>query len=268
MRRALKRARAAFELEMDISFPFPVRECLFAVPLLLASSTALKVIHGTYARSDLVPEFFKPDNILRFIDTLGIRVFAESLYALNGVVLFIIPMIVTFNVARSFENGIMKTLLSYPIGRRKLLVTKVSQVVILVWSAMIAGLFFSVYAFIPVIDGLSSFVLMSVSLLALVFITTTTTVLIAVVSKSTPVTAILGVGLWVSFLFLAMSGTLSPIVRGVMNPVLMAVSLEGGALGFFNGITSADLVVSIVGALAIGGLAFIASLILFNRREI
>ncbi len=268
MKRALKRAWAVFELEIDISFPFPVLECLFVVPLFLASSIALQVIPTTYARSDLVPDFFRPEDIMRFIDGVGIRVFAEALYSLNTIILFIIPMIVTFNLARSFENGTMKTLLSYPIGRRKLLITKVSQVVILVWFAIIAGLFFSVYVFTPVVNGIPSFVLMSASLLALVFTATTTTVLIAIASKSTPVTAILGSGLWFSFLFLAMFGTFSSIVRGIMNPVLMAVSLEGGSLGFFNDITSADLVVSIVGTLSLGVLALIASFILFDRREV
>lgn len=268
MRRVLRRVWAVFEIEMDISFPFPVLECLFAVPLFMASSIALQVIPTTYARSDLVPDFFQPENIMRFIDGLGIRVFAEALYSLNAIVLFIVPMIVTFNLARCFENGTMKTLLSYPIGRRKLLITKVSQVVVLVWFAIVAGLFFSVYVLTPVTNGITSFVLMSASLLALVFAATTTTVLIAVASKSTPVTAILGTGLWFSFLFLAMSGTLSSIVRGIMNPVLMAVCLEGGALGYFSSITSADLVVSIVGTFSFGILALITSLLLFDRREV
>ncbi|MHC4750498.1 MAG: ABC transporter permease subunit [Planctomycetota bacterium] len=268
MKRSLRRAWATFKLEIDISFPFPVLECLFVIPLYLASSIALQIIPTIYARSDLVPDFFRPEDITLYIDGIGIRVFAEALYSLNAIILFIIPMIVTFNLARNFENGMIKTLLSYPIGRRKLLITKVSQVVITVWFAIIAGLFFSVYVFTPVMNGLQSFILMSASLLALVFAATTTTVLIAIVSKSTPVTAILGSGLWFSFLFLAMSGTSSSIVRGIMNPVLMAVNLEGGALGFFNDITSADLVVSMVGTFSFGVLALITSFILFDRREV
>jgi len=268
MKRALKRAWAAFEIEIDISFPFPVLECLFVVPLFLASSIALQVIPTFYARSDLFPDFFRPGDIVMFIDGVGIRVFAEALYSLNAIILFIIPMIITFNLARNLENGIMKTLLSYPIGRRKLLITKVCQVVILVWFAMISGLFFSVYVFTPVMNGMPSFILMSASLLALVFAVTTTTILIAIATKSTPATAILGSGLWFSFLFLAMSRTFSSIVRGIMNPVLMAVNLEGGALGFFTDITSADLMTSIAGTLSVGFLALIISFILFDRSEI
>jgi ABC-type transport system involved in multi-copper enzyme maturation permease subunit len=268
MRNTTRKLRAAVMLELDMSFSFPVLECLVALPILLASLSVLQYIPGVGTTSEAVPELFNREKLFERMVGLGAYVFATNLYTFDYVVLFIVPMAVTFTLARGFENGTTRTMLSYPIGRRSFLLTRAGLIVLTTALPINAGRLFPVIVFTPPPIDVAALMTMSVSLWVLVFAICTTTVLVAVISGSMPTTAVIGCGLWFIMLYEAMAGSLSSVVRGVLNPVLIAISLEGegATFPFFEGVTASDVATSLLAAFVIGVFSLLTAVAWFNRR--
>ncbi len=270
MNKKLKQTLGLIKLELDKSFPVPILECIIILPLLLASYVVLQFTPGLSTRSDLVPSLYDLDKIMDTMNTLGTKKFAEVLYPINTIILFIVPVLIAFSISRELETGMTRTMLSYPIKRWYYILIKVLMLVTIIVIGVGAGLTFAVSTLIPYGANTDALLVMFLSFLVLVIAVTATTSLIAVFSKNILATTVLGCGLWFGLFFLAIYSDYDPVTRGILNPVLMAISFagEGAIYPWFSDIVIQDVFVSIGGTLAVGLTALIIAVLQFNRMGV
>ncbi len=270
MNKRLKQTLGLIKLELDMSFPIPILECIVVLPLLLASYVVLQFIPGLSTISEVTPSLYDLDKIMDTMNTLGTKKYAEVLYPINTIILFIVPVLIAFSISRELETGMTRTMLSYPIKRWSYILIKILMIVAFIVIGVNAGLIFAVSALIPYGINTDALLVMFLSFLVLVIAVAATTSLIAVFSKNMLATTVLGCGLWFGLLFLAMLSDYDLVTRGIFNPVLMAISFagEGAIYPLSSDIVIQDVFVSIGGTLAVGLIALIIAVLQFNRMGV
>ncbi|MBD3158016.1 MAG: hypothetical protein GF309_04445 [Candidatus Lokiarchaeota archaeon] len=109
---------------------------------------------------------------------------------------FLLPLLVSFTLSKYFENGTFRTLLTFPIGRVRYLAVKSGVLIALsfLFPLFTTLLWINIW-YLPFV-GIEYFAIMSISALASVFVITSTSILISVVSRNSFATAIGGLSLW------------------------------------------------------------------------
>lgn len=264
-----KQIRTMIKLETNISYPTPVLELIVSLPFIFVSYGVLQFIIGISVPSYFVPSFLFWDKLTSTIITLGTKVYAEAIFSMCSIMLFIVPIMVTFNLARELENEITKTILSYPIKRWIYFLTKIFMIIVPIIIAINVGIGISVSVFVPFGFKIENALLMSLAFCVLIFAVAASTSLIAVFTRNLLATAVLGCGIWYGLYFLAILSDYDVVLRGVFNPALMAVSFAGEQVfGFIRDVTMTDFLLSISFSFLLGCAMLIIALIRFNRMEV
>ncbi len=189
--------RAIFQYELDSSYRFPTIAVLVSIFLIVGAFSALThLVWDTEIYSGTDDISGRVDHLTDVVLNMGLSVLITSIS--NCVLLFIvlIPLLIAFNFAQGYNSGLIRTLLTYPIERKNVILMKACTVVFLVASAASIGSIASVLFFVPVLTQLESMVLVLASIWVLALLMVSVSVLVAVISKSPLVTSFGSIATW------------------------------------------------------------------------
>ena len=275
MNERLLRVRAAFELEFEISFPFPGAEILSIILCLLVTMDI--VIKGTFYSMIVSPH--SPEHIPLIWDELlwllthtDSQLLSSSLFNMTLLMIVIIPLLSAFRVAAPMESGLLRTILTYPVRRRDLLIFKGFEILMLVVLPITTGALIGIVLVDWLDIGLGS-LLLFLSFWSMAFTILSSSLLLSVTTGSTTKTAFSGIAIWIALYFVAAFTQMPVLLRGVLNPVSLAISysrnLSGAPFGLpFEGMVFSDVWGSIVINLLIGLFLLLMSVRFFRRVEV
>ncbi len=261
-------------LERNISYRFPSIVAFFSLFLGIASYSILNMW-----RFRLRIDLYLPSNwnttaateqLASAVPVLSTTVSVSAFLNCVYVIMAVIPLLVAFNFANGFTNGQFRTLLSYPIGRNRLLLIKTGVILVLVCSSVIVGGVVSAAFYYPFLIDHTALLLLSISFCVTVYLITTSCLLISIISRSTRVTAFAGIGVWVVALIIITTPSSFPMLGYTLYPVLTAASHlhTMGPISYLGSITMLDVLSANALALILGTLLLYISMWLFNRLEL
>ena len=272
MNERLRRIRAVFEFEFDISFPFPAAE---ALSIILGVFVAMSIIMERTNFWFLVsPSAYNNSlglvRIMYRITYVDFHLLSLPLFNMTILSIIAIPMLCAFRVAGPLENGVLRAMLSYPIKRRELLILKAIEIMVLICLPITGGALVAIVLFNGLSIGFES-LLVIISFWTLAFTILSSSFLLSVITKSSAKAAFSGIALWTILLLVGMFAKIPVVLRGIPNPVILTLSFFGG-FPFGNQYNTDpvfnDVLISIIVNLLIGIITFLASLRYFRRAEI
>jgi hypothetical protein len=216
----------ALRFELGMSYPFPSIICIFSLFIIIASFSLLSL--PTYNLGIFFPIGRNSTEISEQlgenIRTLAIRASVTSILNSFYLVLLLVPLLVAFSFALGFSNGQIRTLLSYPIGRSKLILVKGGMVFLLTFMAVTVGSLFGMFFFYPSLIDIFLLTPLILSFWVTIFLMTAGCILIATLSKSTPVTIAGGISLWAGSFILYTMQSAQSLVMSVLFPVISTIN--------------------------------------------
>jgi hypothetical protein len=268
LRRNTDKTRSALSLEIDTVYPIPFIEGIVFTLSVLAFFFVSDIGFGIFARISPSPEWngIPIENLFTgFMNQAFIMSLGRAFNSFTYVLLFIVPVLVTLDIARGLESGFFRTWLSYPIGRRKLLLLKVMIVMILVTLPVNVASVLGALYLEPGVIPVDEIIVLSSALWAFSLMVTSISVILAVLTKSLPVTLFGGVGIPFSLASTALLlRDLPAIIRALFNPLFITMT--------FTGSNSASLLLEnvllgIVGSAFVGLILLACSVLAFDRME-
>ncbi|MBY8997821.1 MAG: hypothetical protein KGD60_08810 [Candidatus Thorarchaeota archaeon] len=262
----------SIRLERNISYPFPTIVSIVSIFIIVAAYSILGI--GRYNMSFYLSPGWNStaitEKLVESVNTVSSRAIAFPILDFVYVVVLLVPLLIAFNLAQGYSNGQMRTLLSYPIRRRTVLLLKSGLVILLVSSSGTLGVLFSLLYFFPFSISLNSFLILIATFWISVSLIASTCTLLAVVSRSARITAFVGMGLWmVALSDLSMPYT-HPLLRYPLFPIQVAVSyIDSSVSVFFREQTTLfDVIFGSGSALILSVALLILSVFIFKRQEI
>lgn len=272
MKKRNNRFRAVFDLEIDISYPFPSAEGL---SIILGFSIFLMIMFQSVYHSFMITDSsfvntHELERISRLIASADFYHLTAPCFNMMILLPILIPLLCAFKVAGPFENGVLKNILTHPIKRSDLLFLKGLQIMLLTCLPVTLGSFIGIILLNDLFFGLQS-ILVIVSLWALGFMILSISCLVSIATRSSAKTTFGAVGISTALLVVATLSKLPLIVRGIANPLNLTISYFVGGVLFgnsFEGLVFGDVIVSILGSLIIGVVTFLLSIKLFKEVEV
>ena len=213
MKQKLAKLMAQFEIEIGMSYRFPVIEGFAALIFLTPIWAAVLLWQAV----DILP------------DALEYFLFAE--FGFSGMHLatlmagwaesfsIIVMVLVSFTVAKSFEDGYIQTLLTYPVERVTVLLVKTICVIIIPAGLITFSCLFAILFIIPQapLIGHVSIMLLGVWISILLF--AILSMLVAVITKKVSATAIFGLAYGLVTPYLLNDTAVPNIIRVALNPL-------------------------------------------------
>jgi hypothetical protein len=273
MNRFLKRVKAIFELELDVSFPFPSAEALFITLTILTS--LLIIQQGSIIGFLIYPSSshwsqVELDRVIEYVSHADLYSLSMPLISLVVLLMALIPLLSAFRVAGQLENDMFRIILSYPIKRRYLLIFKGIQIILLTCVPITIGVLFILLLFNSMSIGIGSIVVL-VAFWSLFFAILSTSFLLSIITRSSAKSAIGGMAIWFTLLIVSLFTHLPTALRGILNPVNLTVYFFTGTnmLGYqFAEVLFEDILVSIIGSFLLGLITFLLSIRLFEGVEL
>jgi ABC-type transport system involved in multi-copper enzyme maturation permease subunit len=215
------------------------------------------------------------DFLLSYEGTVSTFVLSSAIEQAWLVLMFLIPILIAYTTARAFEDGSLRTLLSYPVRRSHLLLMRTLVSVLIIGALTNFSIFLALFLFLPApLDLVSVLFLIGTFWLAILFITSSV-VFFSVLVKRMIVAAMGGVALWYGLLTLGYMPDAPPILQSLANPIRMMTRYILGSRdtpwGFIIG-GETPLIGDVYLTLTVMALAIIfflaTSLLLFRRAEI
>lgn len=263
-------------LEINISYPFPTIIGLLSLFIYIASVS----LQGL---PDYGMELYLPigwdsiamtEELVSAIWTLTARAAVLSILNSFLIVLLLVPLLIAFNFALSFSNGQIRTLVSYPIGRGKLLLVKSGLVFILMATAVTLGGIIGLVFFYPFSIDVVLLGQLLIPLWITVFLMTASCTFIAVLSRSAPVTAVGGIGLWFGVFVMIPTQSVPSFLVYALYPVLAAInyitpgSPSPSPISYLWSTSMNDVLYGCGVALVLGILLLYLSIMVFRRLEV
>ncbi len=261
-------------LEISMSYPFPSIIGFLSLFIFVASVS----LQNLY---DFGMKLYLPigwdsivmgEELATAIRTMTTRAAIVSILNSFYIVLLLVPLLIAFNLALGFGNGQIRTLLSYPVGRRKLLLVKSGVVFTLITTAVTLGSIIGLVFFYPFSIDVVVLGQLLIPLWITVFLITTSCVFIAVLSKSAPVTAGGGIGLWVGAYMIIPTQSIPSFLVYILYPILAAINyvIPDQTSPIFSLWTTSinDVLYGCGAALVLGVLLLYLSIMMFRRVEV
>jgi hypothetical protein len=263
-------------LEINMSYPFPTIVGLLSFFIFIAS-VALQNLPD-YGMTLYLPigwdGITMTEELAAAIRTMTTRASVLSILNSFYIVLLLIPLLIAFNFALSFGNGQIRTLVSYPIRREKLLLVKSGLVFILIATAVTLGGIIGLIFFYPFSIDVVLLGQLLIPLWATVFLITSSCTFIAVLSRSAPLTAVGGIGVWVGVFVMTPSQSIPSFLVYVLYPILAAInyilpdSPSPSPLSYLWTTSMNDVLYGCGVALVLGILLLYLSILVFRRLEV
>ncbi len=212
MRQKLAQLMAQFQIEMRMSYRFPVIEGLAVLIFLSPLWQAVAIWRAVTFRPDALDSFFFAESGFSGLH-LG-----SCMAGLTQLVPILVAVLVSFTAAKSFEDGYIQTLLTYPVERVTVLLVKLIGVIIIPAGLLTSSYLFSILFVIPQapLFGHVSIMLLGVWISILLF--ATLSMLVAVITQKVSATAIFGLAFGFVTPLLLSNPVIPNIVRVALHP--------------------------------------------------
>ena len=163
-----------------------------------------------------------------FMNSASTTTLARSLEQLWVVIMFIMPLVIAFTTARSFEDGSLRTLLSYPVERTHLLLMRILLALLIIGGISTLSVLLAQFLMVPAAIDIGVFLsYFGIFYLAIILVIASIS-LLAIVTKRTMATAVGGVAAWYSLLIFSSSSASLRNISWIMNPIYMFSQYLGG----------------------------------------
>ncbi|MHA2350078.1 MAG: hypothetical protein ACXADL_10650 [Candidatus Thorarchaeota archaeon] len=192
--------------------------------------------------------------------------FQNSLYVL----ILLIPLLIAFKLAQGFSNGEIRTLLSYPTNRPKILLTKSFTAILVATITANVSSILALIFFYPNLNNVPLLILLSLAMWAFSFLLGSVCTFVAVVTKNAPVTIATGIGVWTAGIVLTANLEVNPLIRGIFYQIQLTMLHLMNGVGVFRGpeVLFSDLISSLIFTFVLGVIFLITSLVIFMYREV
>ncbi len=212
MKHKLAKLMAQFQIEIRMSYRFPVIEGLTALIFLYPIWIAI----STWQDVNIRP------------DTLEYFVYAEFGFSgkhlatlMTGMLQWlpiIVIVLVSFTAAKSFEDGYIQTLLTYPVERVTVLLVKIICVIVIPAGLMTFTSLFAILFVIPQSPLLGDVSIMLSGVWISILLFATLSMLVAVITKKVSATAIFGLAFGIVTPLLLSNTAFPNFVRVALDP--------------------------------------------------
>jgi len=214
--------------------------------------------------------------LLSYESTVSTFVLSSALERLWMTLLFITPMLIAYTTARAFEDGSLRTLLSYPVKRSHLLLMRTLIPYLIIGTLSTVSILLGLFLLLPVPLSLSSTLFLVGTYWFANLLLTSSVVFISVLTKRMMVSAIGGVAAWYGLLTLSYMPQVPAMVTWISNPVRLVYQHLLGGIGspwrFIIGGGETPLIGDVLLTFAVMafviGLFLMSSILLFRRMEV
>ncbi|MHA2374478.1 MAG: hypothetical protein ACXAEB_15845, partial [Candidatus Thorarchaeota archaeon] len=255
-------------LEVETSYPmilvYGTSAILVYIVLILAFTPFLRGFAFIISFDNLGGNAELLENFFANVETMSLQTGLASINGLMQVLVILVPMLVAFSISKGFEDGTLRTFLSYPIGRTRLLAIKAGFAIALVGVPVNLALLATQLLLYPANTLSIDLLLLVLSFWLFILLIGSISTLISVTFKRVSLASMTGVGLWYSILILTLIGPETyESFLGVFNPINITIKF---VIGY--GPVAVDLAVSFVFNVLLSLIAFALSIVLFRRAEI
>ncbi|MFW9787590.1 MAG: hypothetical protein ACFFE2_02280 [Candidatus Thorarchaeota archaeon] len=250
----LKNLRASLEYEFEVNYRFPVLECIIAIVVFVsvASSLDLAVRYADIIQTWPNEPEFAYSNMMFVFDRVqehALYVFGMSAYRVTLVLAFLVPLLIAYNVARGFEEGIFQTMLTYPIPRRRLLLFKTLIPITIIGVTTTVALVLTVYLAIPGVYSISALFALSLAFWAHIILMVSVMTIISVFLKKTLPSALVGIGIWYGLSLLLATPDFPSGITSFINPIILVMNMRvyGNIQELYSNVMFSIIVTFIVG---------------------
>ncbi len=212
MKNRLTRIMALLRIEIGVSYRYPIIEGLvlliFLLPLLTMLSFSIDIRFS-------IDEF---DKFTYAVDGFSKLHLISGLEIWGFLWVLIIPFLTAFSIAKSFEDGHVQTLLTYPITRVKLLAIKITLVIMIPVATFTVMILFASLVAIPEFPQLIDLMTVLIGCWISFLFYASLSALIATISRKMSTTAIIGLAYPYIASLLNNDSTVPGLLRVVFNP--------------------------------------------------
>ncbi len=206
------------------------------------------------------------ENYVELIGESAVSVYSISSFGMISLVAFILPILVMFSIARGFEDGSLQTRLSYPIGRSRLLLTKVVAALGLFGSLTSISMFLAVTIISPGTPRVDHVLLILGALWAFMLLVIASSTLIALLVKRQLVGVLIGVAFWLGIGVMGVLPDIFTPLENLLNPMTPITY-------FFNtpwmtDVLFNELVVYVIGTIALALSLLMICIVYFEKVEV
>ncbi|MCF2137220.1 MAG: ABC transporter permease [Candidatus Thorarchaeota archaeon] len=227
MNRRLKRFKVLLTFELTTHYSFPFLEGIIAVTILLAfyfmASTPL-------AAHYLILPTLSANESAALVAAINQWIALHAAYHLGGWSLrmsvflsFLVPLLTSLSFARDMDQGMFRTLCSYPIARSQLLLSKELIVLIATCGTATLSLILGLITFEPGPVRMDILILCILVVWAPLLFVSTVTALIAILSKSLPASLFGGIGVSIAMQALSYFRSVPAGVASFLNPSIILI---------------------------------------------
>ena len=253
----LRSIRGWINLEKAVSYGFPVPEGIVSIFLFIALSS-------------IIPLEILDENFSESLEYISFRTYAQGALSIAMVMVFIAPMFLSHTFVRGFSDGTMRTFLSYPINRFKIMVLKIYLPSIILGFSATIPLVLSIHIAFMGTTYLDFVILYTTAIWATTILVVGITSVIAVISKSIIATPFISMATAFSLSLASLMSYYNPyIIQGTFNPVLIVTRCFTGIFNpEIHSPTILDVIGSFICATSIGIGLLILSILIFKFREV
>jgi ABC-type transport system involved in multi-copper enzyme maturation permease subunit len=233
----------------------------------LVKNATFNIRPGIWIPSD--PTWNAAEAYEHYIELVGeaaVSVYSTSALGLTSIVAFILPTLVMFSIARAFEDGSFQTQLSYPLGRSRLLLTRVVATLGLLGLMTSVSMFVAVSIISPGTPRFDHVFLIQGALWAFMLLVITSSTLIALLVKKTLVGMLIGVPFWLGIGVMRLLPEQFTSLENLLNPMWPIND-------FFNfqwttDVLFNDLVMYVIGTIALAFSLLMICIVYFEQVEV
>ncbi|MHA1927903.1 MAG: ABC transporter permease [Candidatus Thorarchaeota archaeon] len=174
-------------LELSLSYRSPILEGVFGIFFLLVFMKSLQWSILMQYEAGYSNQFFEHET--------G-RVLFSGLYSFSSLLPLLISLIAAITLAKPFEDGMIKTILTYPLSRSTVFLGKILLVVLVFWTAVATSYLASVFLVLPYLATPLTLALILLGIFVNIIVVVSFIALIAFISRRTSITALFGLGFW------------------------------------------------------------------------
>jgi ABC-type transport system involved in multi-copper enzyme maturation permease subunit len=273
MTRSTTNLKAIVRLVLSTTFRFPILEGLLVIfSVVIGYLMLFSDYYGMFFIIRNVPMWDGSElleDLSFLVETVPTTTFASTLFSLSYLIMFLLPMLIAFDLGGGLESGFLRTLLSYPISRNTFLICIGGVAILLTGFASSLSLISLILLFPQPFDWFQVALHMC-SLWSYVLLVGSSAVIISIIFRSARLAILGSIGFWFVILFLSLFSGVDLRLLGFLNPILMSVSYTTGNPNahIFGEIMFSDVILSLIGSILFGFGLFLASLVLFRRTEI
>ncbi|NHI84303.1 MAG: hypothetical protein EAX81_08395 [Candidatus Thorarchaeota archaeon] len=257
-------------IELALSYRIPLIESMAAIVAYTSCISVFMVIFQTIGLNLVLSDtlYNGPENVGAYQQIISERATMSYALAQTSCWTFftiLVPLFFAFTLARAFEDGTLRTLMSYPISRTMLLTVKTLVFIIVISIPVILIPLLLIATYLPseaIVNYLGLFI---ISTLLSVAQLSVTSILLSVLSKDAATTAVVGVLLWVGLSYLSSLPTIPIHFLMLCSPIKM---LSNYAVGLYPEMINWELLFLLLGSLAFVAALFIIGIRVFRRVEI